>query len=63
MKFREFEQEVEATLSAAVASAGFPVTGLDLSVPPSEEYGDLSSSVPIRIAKATNRKPAEVAVS
>lgn len=63
VKFREFEEEVKQTLSSACTSAGYGEVEVDLTIPPNEEYGDLATSVPIRIAKATSGRPAEVAIA
>jgi arginyl-tRNA synthetase len=63
MKFSDFTAEVKSLVADASAAEGHPEIAADASVPPSPDYGDLSSSAPIRVAKALGKKPAEVAVS
>ena len=62
MKFLEFEGEVKRVIREACTSLGYGDVETDVALPPNPSYGDLSSAVPMRIAKARSEKPAEVAV-
>ena len=62
MKFLEFQEEVNDALEAACERLGYKGIDIDLALPPGDEYGDLASSLPLRIAKQTSQTPAEVAV-
>jgi arginyl-tRNA synthetase len=62
LKFREFEEEVELVLEEACRSLGYRNVAIEVGRPPSDAYGDLASAIPIRIAKETGKKPAEVAI-
>jgi arginyl-tRNA synthetase len=62
LKFNEFTEEADAAVTEACKSLGYESDGAGVSLPPGEEYGDLATSAPIRIAKSTSQKPAEVAV-
>ena len=62
LKFLEFQGEVEEVLADACRAAGFKDAQVDVGLPPRDSYGDLSSAVPIRLAKATGRKPGEIAI-
>lgn len=62
MKFLEFQEEVRGALQAACSRLGYLDVVIDVSIPPNDEYGDISSSVPIRIAKKTSQSPSEVAI-
>ena len=63
MKFREFEEEVEEVISQSCRDAGYRDIEIEVTLPPSDAYGDLASAVPIRIAKQTAGKPADIAVA
>ena len=63
MKFREFEEEVEEVIAESCKALGFRDVAVEVSLPPNEAYGDLSSAVPIRIAQQTGQKPGDVAVA
>jgi len=63
MKFREFEEEVEEVIAGSCRALGFKAVEVDVSLPPNPSYGDLASAVPIRVAKNTGQKPADVAVA
>ena len=62
MKFKEFQDEVRGIIVDSCAALGFKDVQVDVGLPPSPDYGDLASAVPIRLAKLTGKKPAEVAV-
>jgi arginyl-tRNA synthetase len=62
MKFLDFQSEVEEVLADACRSLGYKGAQIDVTLPPNETYGDLASAVPIRIAKDTGKKPADVAI-
>ena len=62
MKFLEFEGEVERIIKEACASLGYGEVEVEVALPPNPSYGDLSSAVPMRVAKARSEKPADVAV-
>ncbi|MGP8124822.1 MAG: arginine--tRNA ligase [Nitrososphaerales archaeon] len=62
MKFLEFEGEVEQIIKEACRSAGYGEIEVEVALPPNPTYGDLSSAVPIRVAKERSEKPADVAV-
>ena len=62
MKFLEFQAEVEEALADSCRALGYGGVAVELSRPPSDEYGDLASAVPIRIAKETGKKPGDVAI-
>jgi arginyl-tRNA synthetase len=62
LKFLEFQAEVEEVLADACRAVGAKGAQIDVSLPPNDSYGDLASSVPIRIAKAEGRVPGDVAV-
>jgi arginyl-tRNA synthetase len=63
LKFREFQHEASAAIAEACELLGYEAGETGLSLPPGDEYGDLASSAPIRIAKSRSQKPAEVAVT
>jgi arginyl-tRNA synthetase len=63
LKFLEFQGEVEEVVADACRAAGYKNALVEVSLPPSETYGDLSSAVPIRLARETGAKPGDVAVS
>ncbi len=63
MKFREFEEEVEEVVAEACRACGYRDAEIEVSLPPNDTYGDLSSAVPIRLAKQTGKKPGDVAVA
>ena len=62
MKFVEFEEEVIHLIVQACESLHYDATEVEVSLPPNPSYGDLSSAVPIRIAKRSGDKPGEVAL-
>lgn len=62
MKFLDFQAEVEEVLAASCRDLGYKDAEIDVSLPPSEAYGDLASAVPIRIAREQGKKPADVAI-
>jgi arginyl-tRNA synthetase len=62
LKFLEFEGEVEQIIRGACASLGYGEIEVEVALPPNPSYGDLSSAVPIRVAKERSEKPADVAV-
>jgi arginyl-tRNA synthetase len=63
VKFQEFELEVKSAIGKACLSLGYKDAEVDVTLPPNPTYGDLSSSVPIRIAKQLSQKPADVAIA
>ena len=63
MKFREFEEEVEEVVSDSCMALGYKDAQVEVGAPPNDSYGDLSSAVPIRIAKGAGKKPGDVAVA
>lgn len=62
MKFLEFEEEVCLLIAGACEELGYDATQVEVSLPPNPSYGDLSSAVPLRIAKQRNEKPGDVAL-
>ena len=62
MKFLEFEGDVERIIKEACTSLGYGEVEAEVALPPNPSYGDLSSAVPIRVAKERSEKPADVAV-
>lgn len=62
MKFLEFRAEVEAVLADSIHSLGFEGAAVEVGEPPSVDYGDLASAVPIRLAKRSGKKPGDVAI-
>lgn len=62
MKFLEFEGEVEKVIEEACRSLGYGEVKADVALPPSSTYGDLSSAVPIRLARQRSEEQADVAV-
>ena len=62
MKFLEFQGEVEQIIKEACTSLGYGEVEVEVALPPNPSYGDLSSAVPIRVAKERSEKPADVAV-
>ena len=62
MKFLEFETEARSLIEDACKSLGYKDVQIDTSQPPNESLGDLSSAVPIRIAREASLKPADAAV-
>jgi len=63
LKFREFEEEVEEVVADSCRDAGFKDAEIEVTLPPNDAYGDLASSVPIRLAKQTGRTPGDMAVA
>jgi arginyl-tRNA synthetase len=62
LKFLEFEGEVERIIKEACTSLGYGEVEVEVTLPPNPSYGDLSSAVPMRVAKVRSEKPADVAV-
>jgi len=62
LKFLEFEAEVGRLIKKACESLGYGEVDADVALPPNPSYGDLSSAVPIRVAKEKSLAPADVAV-
>ena len=62
MKFLEFQAEVEEVVADACRAAGYKDAEVEVGLPPNEGYGDLSSAVPIRIAKKAGKMPGDIAV-
>ena len=62
LKFLEFEDEVKGMISQACTSLGYGNEGVEVALPPNPSYGDLSSAIPLRLAKGSGEKPADVAV-
>ncbi len=63
MKFLEFQGEVEEVIAQACKAAGYKDAAVEVSLPPNDSYGDLSSAVPIRLAKESGKKPGDMAVA
>lgn len=63
MKFQEFEAEVKQIVIDSCKASGYPDVLADVSLPPNDDYGDLASAVPLRVAKQSGQKPGEVAVA
>jgi arginyl-tRNA synthetase len=63
LKFLEFEEEVRQVIIDSCKASGYPDVQAEVSLPPNDEYGDLSSAVPIRAAKQSGQKPGDVAVA
>jgi len=63
LKFREFEGEVEEVIADSCRDAGFKDAEIEVTLPPNDDYGDLASAVPIRLAKLTGRTPGDMAVT
>lgn len=63
LKFLEFRVEVEHVLAGACSALGYDGVEIEVGPPPSEAYGDLSSAIPIRLAKSGGKKPGEIAIS
>lgn len=63
LKFLEFQGEVEEVLADACKATGYSSAEVEVGVPPNETYGDISSAVPLRLAKETGDKPGDVAVA
>jgi arginyl-tRNA synthetase len=62
LKFLEFEGEVERIIKEACTSLGYGEVEVEVALPPSPSYGDLSSAVPMRLAKERSERPADLAV-
>jgi len=62
LKFLEFQDEVELIIKESCASLGYGEVKVEVALPPSPSYGDLSSAVPMRVAKERSERPADVAV-
>lgn len=62
MKFLEFEGEVEQIIKEACKSLGYGEVEVEVALPPNPSYGDLSSAVPMRLAKERSETSADVAV-
>jgi len=63
LKFQEFEAEVRQVVVDSCKASGYPDLQAEVSLPPNDDYGDLASAVPIRVAKQTGQKPGDVAVA
>ena len=63
MKFLEFQGEVEEVIAESCRAAGYKGAEIDVGLPPNESYGDLSSAVPLRIAKESGKSPGDLAVA
>ena len=63
MKFLEFQGEVEEVLADACKAAGYKSAEVEVGVPPNDTYGDISSAVPLRLAKEAGGKPGDIAVA
>ncbi len=63
MKFREFEEEVEEIVAESCRTSGYKDVQVEVGLPPNESFGDLSSAVPIRVAKLASKAPGDVAVA
>ena len=63
MKFLEFQGEVEEMLAESCRAAGYKGVEVEVGLPPNETYGDLSSAIPIRLAKESGKSPGDVAVA
>jgi len=63
LKFREFEEEVVSMVSSAILRLGYPAVDVEVSLPPDESLGDLSSSAPLRLARVTGKKPEAIAAA
>jgi len=62
LKFLEFQGEVEEVIADACRAAGYKNAEVEVGLPPNDSYGDLSSAVPIRLAKVSGKKPGDVAI-
>jgi arginyl-tRNA synthetase len=62
LKFLEFQGEVEEVVADSCRAAGYKSAEVEVGLPPNDAYGDLSSAVPLRIAKVSGKKPGDVAV-
>jgi arginyl-tRNA synthetase len=62
LKFLEFQGEVEEVVVDACRAAGYKNAEVEVGLPPNDAYGDLSSAVPIRLAKVSGKKPGDVAI-
>jgi arginyl-tRNA synthetase len=63
LKFLEFQGEVEEVIADACKASGYKNVEVEVGVPPNDSYGDLSSAIPIRLAKDAGSKPGDVAVA
>ena len=63
LKFLEFQGEVEEVIAESCRAAGYKGAEIDVGLPPNESYGDLSSAVPLRIAKESGKSPGDLAVA
>lgn len=62
MTFRAFVAEVRQTVSASLASAGYPADVVfDVSQPPRKEFGDLTCNVAFPLGKQLKKAPAAIA--
>jgi arginyl-tRNA synthetase len=62
LKFIEFEDEASHLVVDACEDLHLDPTQVDVAPPPNPSYGDLSSAAPLRLARALNEKPGEVAL-
>ena len=63
MKFLQFKGEVENYVDDACIKKNYKDAEVEVGLPPNEGSGDLSTAVPIRIAKVVGSKPGDVAVA
>jgi len=59
--FREFEDEVRATVEKALSAKGYPKVQLELLVPNKEGLGDLSCAVALKLAREMKKPPLVIA--
>ena len=62
LKFVEFEEEASHLVVEACEALGYDVSQVEVSLPPNSSYGDLSSAVPLRVAKQRSERPGDVAL-
>jgi arginyl-tRNA synthetase len=62
LKFTEFEEEVSHLVADACENLHYDTSEIEVTLPPNEAYGDLSTAVPLRIGKQTGEKPGDVAL-
>jgi len=63
LKFLEFQGEVEEVVADACKASGYKNVEVEVSLPPNDSYGDLSSAVPIKLGKETGKNPGDIAVA
>jgi len=62
LKFQDFQSEVKQIIGESCASLGYGEFEVEVALPPSPAYGDLSSALPMRVAKERSESPADIAV-